>query len=487
MLTVDDVIYMIMTDRFNRGGENRDDRGPYSPDDPKKRHGGNLMGIVERLPYLKDLGITTIWISPVYLNPPDSYHGYHPLDFDSVDLHLCSPELGPEGSRETIRKFVEIAHTHGFKVMLDMIVSHTGKEHPWLVEHPEFINWSGGGVEKDWFEGLPNINHDNLDANIYFIRGVLDWIGATNIDAVRIDAARHVESRFWQHSKVFLPGLAPSVTVIGEFWDGNPQFVAPFQNTHGFNSMFDFPLYHAIRDVFIDDYPFQRIARPRLNDREFEGILDLDPIYRNSHRLVTFIGNHDTSRFFESAGGIERPDEAMRRMKMALMFVMTVRGIPQVYYGDELAMLGGYDPDNRRDMPWSCVDDVSLESAEASRAKDMRAFTRSMIAVRKDSDALRWGLHATLYVSADVYVYLRFTLDDIALVGFNNRTTAIEIDVPLWENPRIPLLVKALLSDGVVFRNELDHNETVEIDEGDFPLRLDGRSSVLFRTNTGWT
>jgi alpha-amylase len=212
---------MIVTDRFANGDQSNNPGGDRA--DPLKRHGGDLLGIIARMPYLKQLGVTTLWISPVYLNPPDSYHGYHPLDFESVDPHLCSPSLGPVGSRDTIRRFVEIAHENGFKVMLDMIVSHISEAHPWREQKPDWINLGGTGADKEWFKGLPSLDHDNINVNIYFIRNVLQWISETHADAVRIDAARHVESHFWRYFKLYALGEFSDITVVGEFWDGVDQ------------------------------------------------------------------------------------------------------------------------------------------------------------------------------------------------------------------------------------------------------------------------
>src|SRR5262249_40365180 len=138
VLTQDDVVYLIVTDRFANGDPAND--GAVDRGDLGKRHGGDLLGIIQRLPYLRDLGVTVLWITPVYLNPPDAYHGYHPLDFESVDPHLCSPELGPSGSRETVRRFVQIAHEHGLKVMLDMVINHTAPNHPYPPHPPTSLN-----------------------------------------------------------------------------------------------------------------------------------------------------------------------------------------------------------------------------------------------------------------------------------------------------------------------------------------------------------
>src|SRR5262249_14323479 len=142
-------------------------------------------------------------------------------------------------------------------------------------------------------------------------------------------------------------GRCPSVTVIGEVWDADVDQVAPYQAYHGFDSMADFPLNYALVDVFAHDHEFGRIARPELSESEPQGILNQDEAYSNAYQLLTFLGNHDTPRFFHLAGGAERPAEALARMKLALTLLLTTRGIPQLYYGDELAMDGGPHPDNR--------------------------------------------------------------------------------------------------------------------------------------------
>src|SRR6185437_8878283 len=118
MITQDDVLYMIVTDRFADGDPANN--GCVDRSDLDVRHEGDLAGIVDRLPYLQALGVTALWITPFYPNPEYAYHGYHPLDFEAVDPHLCSPRLGPKGSRQVVRRFVDTAHRHGLKVMLDL-------------------------------------------------------------------------------------------------------------------------------------------------------------------------------------------------------------------------------------------------------------------------------------------------------------------------------------------------------------------------------
>jgi alpha-amylase len=470
---------MIVTDRFADGDPAND--GEVDRSAPDKRHGGDLLGIIHRMPYLKALGVTALWITPVYPNPPDAYHGYHPLDFESVDAHLCSPELGPSGSREVVRRFVEIAHEHGLKVIFDAIVCHTAPDHPWLKERPTWFNEDSRTPEKWWIWGLPDLNHDNINVNLYFAMNVLEWISSTGVDAVRIDAARHIERQFWRVFKLFSKGLRPDVTLIGEVWDADPSQVAPYQAFHGFDSMFDYPLYHALVDVFANDHGFGRIARAELSDDEPPGILNQDEGYQNAYHLITFLENHDTPRFFRLAGGAERREEALLRTKLALTFLFTTRGIPQLYYGAELAMDGGPHPDNRRDMPWTLIDEHGTASTEVRHAQDMLCFTDGLIRMRRSSMALRYGLLTTLYVTPTLYAFARTFPGDVRLVVLNNASEAADVTIPLHANPRLPVLARCHLHDGVLLENEVHPGDRIQITDGGIRVHLAGKTGAIYR------
>jgi glycosidase len=479
MITQDDVLYMIVTDRFEDGDPANN--GDVDRSDLNQRHGGDLAGIVERMPYLHALGVTALWITPVYRNPAYAYHGYHPLDFETVDPHLCSSRLGPKGSREVVRRFVEIAHEHGLKVMLDLVVTHTAPDHPWLEKRPDWFNRGGDTIEKMWWAGLPSLNHDKIDVNLYFIQNVMDWVHTAEADAIRIDASRHAEKQFWSVFKLFAHGIHPDVTLVGEVWDHDVAHVAPYQTVYGFDSMFDYPLYHAIVDVFAHDQGFSRIARAELDDWEAQGILNQDLAYRNAYQLVTFLDNHDTPRFFHLAGGEERAEEAMVRTKLALTFLLTTRGIPQLYYGAELAMDGGEHPDNRRDMAWDLIECPARDTPEAERAREMHAFTRRLVHLRRDSMGLRYGLLITLYVTPTLYAFSRTYLDDTRVVVLNNAWEAVDVAIPVHANPRLPTLAREHLPNGRALVNDLNPDERVRVARGHIRVRLPGKTAAVYR------
>jgi alpha-amylase len=483
MITLSDIIYLIMPDRFFDGDPANNREVDLS--DPLKRHGGDLMGIVKKLPYLKKLGVTTIWITPFYPNPAASYHGYHSLDFDGVESSFCSPELGPIGSRETIRNFVSILHKRGFKVMLDMVVGHCSPDHPWVKSRPEWFDAKHSTTpDKEWFFGLANINHDVLDVNIYFLRNVLIWAQETGADAIRIDAARHVESTFWQLFKIYTQGMFPNTSVIGEFWDSDPHKVAVLQNQHGFSGMFDFPLYEAMRDVFIKSAHVGRLARARLSKEELSGVLDMDPIYRSAHQLVTFIGNHDTPRFFTSAMEGKSAEEAEATMKLALLFQFTVRGVPQLYAGDELGMEGGADPDNRRDFPWHLLEKADA-TPEARRARRMLAYTRKLIQLRSESAALRWGYSAPLYVMQDVYVYARMGLEELAIAAFNLGSEPKSFEIPIRENENVPTSLRVRIKDQMELLPAIHETPPLTVKGGQIQMTIPPRTGELYKARFG--
>jgi alpha-amylase len=380
-----------------------------------------------------------------------------------------------------VRRFVEIAHEHGLKVVLDVVVNQTAPVHPWLKEHPDWFNVNRPTAEKMWLWGLPDLNHDNIDVNVYFVRNVLAWMLTTGVDGVRIDAARHVETEFWSLFKLYAQGLCPAVTLIGEVWDGSVAQVAPYQAYHGFDSMFDYPLYFATVDVFAHDQGFGQIARPELSEDEPQGILNQDKAYRNAYHLITFLDNHDTPRFFHLAGGAERREEASIRTKLALTFLFTTRGIPKLYYGDELAMDGGPHPDNRRDMRWDLIDEPCIEASAGKQAHEMHAFTRQLIELRRSSMALRYGLLITLYLTPTLYAFARLFPDDYRVVVLNNACEAADVTIPLDTNPRIPTPARRRLPNGLRWINDLNSQDDTQIVDGSIRVHLPGKTGAIFR------
>lgn len=319
----DDVIYLMMPDRFANGDPSNDDpavsRGMYDPAKPRYYHGGDFRGIINRLPYLKDLGVTAVWLTPIYDNvnhlnerqkvdglPIADYHGYGASDFYAVEEHF--------GTFDEFRELVDRAHALGIKVIQDQVANHTGPYHPW-VQDPPTGTWFHGTEARHvaetwrtwtlidphatpatrsstldgWFvDVLPDLNQDDPEVARYLIQNTLWWIARTGIDGIRQDTVPYVPSSFWHDWNAAIHERYPNVRVVGEIYDTDPALPAFFQGGRaGFDSVFDFPLQDAIARVFTGKAPV----------RELPKMLAHDGLYPDPDRLVTFIGLHDMARF----------------------------------------------------------------------------------------------------------------------------------------------------------------------------------------------
>jgi glycosidase len=326
---------------------------------PRAFHGGDFDGLIAKIPYFKKLGISALWITPVYLNIWDlndsaGYHGYWTIDFDKIDTHLFTPVASRDyGSKEYLKDLVDAFHQENIKIILDMVVNHTGyhtesyKNYPDKVFNDGHFNHGEGSVEGEP-AGLPDLDHDQIDVADYFNQNILSWIEETGIDGIRMDTVKHVEDKFWYLFKSQIKTRHPNVTLIGEVLDWNAEYISHYQREHDFDSVFDFPLCGTMKGCIIWDQPMTNLARPRLHPDEPKGILDFDKVYTNASRLVTLLDNHDLDRriMSEILDRVEHWDKDLAKdiLKLLLTFLMTTRGIPQLYYGTEIGMTGYKDP-----------------------------------------------------------------------------------------------------------------------------------------------
>jgi glycosidase len=454
--TPDDVIYFIMPDRFADGDRTNNDpsKSPGLYDRSKGRfyHGGDFQGIIEHLPYLKDLGVTAIWINPVYDNtdrpdeketypeveggprrPTTAYHGYGAIDFYGVEEHYGTPSK--------LRELVERAHALGLKVIQDQIANHTSPYHPWVADPPT-PTWFYGSADRHlsnnwqkwtqmdphatertrrrnlegWFiDILPDLNQEDEEVRRYLIQNTLWWLGTVGFDAVRMDTLPHVPRPFWRDWSAAIKREYPHVNVLGELFDGDPALLSYFQKGRaghdgidtGIDTVYDFALHYAIRDVF---------ARGD-SVRKLEQVLAHDYLYPDPDVLVPFIGVHDMQRFMSEKGA------TVEGLKLAQTFLMTTRGTPLLYYGDELAMPGGPDPDNRRDFPGGFPGDArnAFEpSGRTATENDVFEHLRRLARLRAELPALRRGALIQVYDEEQQTVFARVLGDQVVFVALNN-------------------------------------------------------------------
>ncbi|MGA8763279.1 MAG: alpha-amylase family glycosyl hydrolase [Candidatus Sulfotelmatobacter sp.] len=420
----DDVIYLIMPDRFDDGdtSNNFSTSGAYDRNSPLAYHGGDLRGIQQRLPYLKDLGVTTIWITPVYQNDDRTgrdYHGYGAIDLYAVEKHL--------GTLADYRSLVNAAHEQGMKVLLDIVPNHVGPTNPW-VENPPTARWFHGTREKHldssspfavetdphapplewrdavegWFAGiLPDMGTDDPITSQYLRQNALWWAETGALDGFRIDTFPYVDRPFWRDFHADVHRAYPRFRTVGEVFNPDPTVTAFFVGGKitegidtGLDTVFDFPLAFTIRKVVLQG----------ASARQLEEVLRHDWMFPHPENLVTFFDNHDTKRF------MGEPGATTQKLKLALSLLLTLRGIPEIYYGDEIGMPGGDDPDNRRDFPGGFPGDKrDAFTSEGRTSAEQSVFThvRDLLRMRHEHPALRGGELVHFFGDDQVLAYIR--------------------------------------------------------------------------------
>ncbi|MGB7620805.1 MAG: alpha-amylase family glycosyl hydrolase [Terriglobia bacterium] len=497
----DDVIYLIMPDRFSDGDPSNDDpsvsRGLFNRQKPRYYHGGDIQGIINHLPYLKDLGVTALWMNPIYDNvnhlndrekydnePITDYHGYGAVDFYGVEEHF--------GDMAKLRELVEAAHRLGIKVIQDQVANHTGPYHPW-VKDPPTPTWYNGteahhlnetwqtwtlldlhatpqvqeSTLRGWFvDILPDLNQDDPETSRYLIQNTLWWIGMTGFDGIRQDTLPYVPRRFWRDWMAAIKREYPHLRVVGEMWDGDASLVSFFQGgktrfdgvDSGVDGLFDFPMYYPLRRAFAEGKPLRDLA----------ALLARDYLYTNPNMLVTFLGLHDVARF------MNEPGANLEGMKLAFTFLMTARGIPLIYYGDEIGMHGGNDPDNRRDFPGGWAGDPQNAFEASGRTPEAQSIfeqVRRLTHLRAEIEPLRRGRMLNLAGSEQAWAFARITSKESAIVVFNNDSKQANLEFPIGPTG---------LSNGDILSDRLGVAPDVKVEDGTIRVILPPRSASIY-------
>jgi len=401
----DEAIYMVMTDRFRNGDPSNDlDSVPGKAD---WWQGGDLQGVIDELDYIKSLGMTAIWITPVAQQMKGGYHGYWTLDSYTIDPHL--------GDMAKLQELVRKAHEKNLKVVLDVVPNHLGTGHPWLSDgthvgwfHPDCpINFADqSSVENCWLAGLPDLNTENPVVRAYLI----DWanwlIEQTGVDGFRVDAARHLSKDFLRSFTTAIRAKHPSFWILGEVYSSGYRYQSGFLDA-GLDAVTDFGTYDSVR-IGLD-------PRGNLGQLTTSPSLAADLGAGREDARAIFIDNHDVPRFV----GRDSPDEATKaRLEQALVYLFTMPGTPVLYYGTEVALPGGPDPDDRRPMPWAGGDE------------DVRQLVRDVAMLRQAIPSLRRGSFDEIASERGLAIYDRRGGPDVAVVALNGDEQRA-VDVPL--------------------------------------------------------
>lgn len=454
-----DVLYLITPDRFANGNPNNDNHPKMRESANRKnkggRHGGDIKGIVDKLDYIKDMGFTAIWLNPVLENNMKeySYHGYSTTDFYQVDPRF--------GSNEEYRELCAKAKAKGIKVVMDMIVNHCGSEHWWMKDLPmsDWVNNQKGYLNKEykgtthrktviqdpyvaqtdvdefnkgWFvPTMPDLNQRNPIMAKYLIQNSIWWVEYAGLSGIRMDTYSYSDPQFMSQWSCKVMAEYPHLNIVGEEWFYNPAIVSYWQrgkkNRDGYQaclpSLVDFPLHETLVKA--------------LNKKEemFSGwiyayeMLANDFLYADPFNLVTFPDNHDVSRFFTQV------NEDYNLFKLGIAYYLTMRGIPQIYYGTEVLMTSPKHRDDglvRADFPGGWQGDkvnAFTRKGLTTQQKEAQMFCKKLLNWRKNNPVIHKGKLRHYAPKQGVYVYFRHYQGKKVMVVLSKNAKEVKLDL----------------------------------------------------------
>lgn len=493
-----DVIYLLMPDRFANGNPNNDTvEGMLEAADrtiPSGRHGGDLQGVKDHLDYIKELGMTAVWLTPVFENDMKTeYHGYH--GYAATDMYKVDRRFG---SNEEFVSFVNACHDKGLKVIMDMIHNHIGDQHWWIKDLP-FKDWvhdqsvygntnfrgvvgsdpyassyDTDKLQKGWFVNeMPDLNQHNEELAFYLIQNTLWWIEYSGVDGIRMDTYVYPYPDYMARWAKTVIDAYPNFNIVGESWVETVPHEAYWQQDKegegdGYNSYLpsvtDFQIHFALRDGLTQNFGWD------------SGIMKLyytvsqDRLYSDPKNNVIFMDNHDISRFFATV------NRDMDKFKMAYAYLLTTRGIPQVYYGTELAldqtqfngdgykradMLGGWPGDPRS---------VFTKEGRTPTENDIFGYVAKLTNWRKGSKAIHDGKMLHFLPENNIYTYFRYTENERVMIIMNANEQEVNHDLTKY----IEML------DGYTKATNIMTEQQLSLDE---KLKLPAKSVSIFKLN----
>ncbi|MGB5530164.1 MAG: alpha-amylase family glycosyl hydrolase [Ignavibacteriaceae bacterium] len=493
----DAIIYSMMIDRFSNGDPSNDN--PIVHDSLFKQanyNGGDLQGILNKINegYFDSLGINTFWISPIVDNTNKAYreyplphryytgyHGYWPVSLEGVEEHF--------GDMKLAKKMISKAHDHGIKILLDFIANHVLEEHPLWKEHRDWFGvlelpdgrknlrlWDEYRLTT-WFEPyMPSFDYvGSKDALETMTDNAIWWLEETRADGFRHDAVKHVPNEFWRlltkkiKERIEIPDET-RVYQIGETFGGY-DLISSYVSNGQLSAQFNFNLYDTAIPVFLQ------------KENSFE-LLDLQmqktfQVYGVNHLMGNLVSSHDKIRYMAYADGdleindgrasevawtnppqVDHPS-SYDKLKLHLAYILTIPGIPVIYYGDEIGMTGASDPDNRRMMRF----DKELNEYEKETLRDVSR----LVHIRKEHPALRYGDFLTLQADKNIYAYLRSDMNERILVVLNKSENKQKASLDL------PSFYDLKTSKNIIT------GESVRISNNQLSFNVDGISYLILK------
>lgn len=445
-----DVIYLIMPDRFANGNpkndSSKDTNEKANRSIPGGRHGGDIQGIIKNLDYIKELGATAIWPTPL-CEDNDETHSYH--GYGQSDVYKIDPRYG---TNEEYLQLSSELHKRGMKNIMDYVTNHWGWKHwmyndlptyDWIHQFPGFsqsnyrmttqFDKNASKIDAKncmdgWFvPSMPDLNQSNPLVNTYLKQNAIWWIEYANLDGFRVDTYSYCDKKGIAEWTKAITDEYPNFNIVGEvwmhaqaqmaYWQKDSKIAAIENYNSNLPSVMDFTLTDALAKVFNED-----------NGKWNEGMINVyenftnDFLYPNINSIMTFVENHDTNRFNE----IYQKD--FSKYKMAMTLLATVRGIPQIYYGSEIGMAGNKDKEGdaaiRQDFPGGWEGDKNNAFAKAGRTPEQQKyfdFSSQLFTWRKSNEAVHFGKMKHYIPENNVYVYFRYTDSKSVMVIINNN------------------------------------------------------------------
>jgi len=445
-VTDKDLIYLIMPDRFSNGDPTNDsfsnmrEKGVHR-DSMYSRHGGDIQGVMNHLDYLKDLGVTAIWLTPAIENdePHASYHGYAVTDHYKIDARF--------GTNELYKKFVEKCHAMGLKVVMDLVHNHAGTEgytiqdmpmKSWVHQWPKYTKSNfryeavtdihGSAADRKamldgWFDHrMADMNQNNPYVQNFLTQNHIWWAEYSGVDGFRLDTYPYNDPEYMAKWAVDVKAEFPHLSIFGEVLTSIPVFEAYFAQGNIIHQGLDTHL-PGVTDAAVKDAIYEA-----LNGKEgwtdgvnrLYNVLSQDFLYQDVTRNTIFVDNHDMSRILSVVG------EDIDKYKSAMAMLMTLRGVPQMYYGDEILMAGYSNPDGlvRSDFPGGWADDKVNKFTAAGRTdkeNDAFNYVRKLANYRKNTTALQTGKMMEYVPEKGLFVYFRYDDKKTVMVIYNGR------------------------------------------------------------------
>lgn len=457
--TSSDVMYLIMPDRFANGNPANDNTKDTAEKSDRKnsggRHGGDIEGIIKNLDYLKELGVTTVWNTPLLEDnePSYSYHGYAQSDYYKIDPRY--------GTNEDYKRLSDELHKRDMKLIMDYVTNHWGSQ-SWIIKDLPSKDWlhywkdgekgfkrsnyrmttqfdtNAAKIDEEncmdgWFDTtMPDLNQSNPLVVNYMVQNAIWWTEYAGLDGLRVDTYSYNDKKGIAEWTKRITDEYPNFNIVGEVWMHDQAQISYWQKDskisaiENYNSylpsVMDFTLHDAIGQIFKEDSGWDSGMQ-----RVYDNFAN-DFLYPDINNILVFAENHDTQRFNQAYPKIED-------YKLAMSLVLTVRGIPQLYYGSEIGMSGDKtkgDGDIRRDFPGGWNGDSNNAFVKSGRTDSQNLyfdFTKKILNWRKSKEVIHTGKTLHYVPENNVYVYFRYNENDRVMVIINNSTKDQTLDL----------------------------------------------------------